>query len=81
MTEGEVWQKLVERVPSLNSRQPKSGHVWAIMWYPVPGGRKELVEVEPTQVHSLDEALYRLQNNRKAYVALANVVTVAARGW
>lgn len=66
-------------IPSLNLGQPKPGCVWAIKWY--PGGRKELVEVEPTKVHSLDEALARLESNRKAYVALASAVTVASRGW
>lgn len=68
-----------ELAPSLNSRQPKPGYVWAIMWY--PGWRKELVEVLPEQVDSLDTALHRLANNRKAYVALANVVAVARQGW
>lgn len=52
---------------------------WAMMWY--PGGRKELVEVEPSQVHSLDDALARLESNHKTYVALENVVAVAERGW
>ena len=78
-TESEVLAKLAERVPSLNSRQPKPGYVWAIMWY--PGGRKELVEVLPEQVDPLDTALHRLDNNRKAYVALRDVVAVAQRGW
>jgi hypothetical protein len=79
VTEDEIFAKLVERVPSLDSRQPKPGYVWAIMWY--PGWRKELVEVLPEQVDSLDTALHRLANNRKAYVALANVVAVARQGW
>lgn len=79
MTESEVFAKLAELVPSLNSRQPKPGYVWAMMWY--PGGRKELVEVLPEQVDPLDTALHRLANNHKAYVALGDVVAVARRGW
>lgn len=79
MTEDEVFAKLAEYVPSLNSRQPKPGYVWAIMWY--PGMRKELVEVLPEQGDPLDTALHRLENNRKAYVALKDVVAVASRGW
>jgi len=79
MSDDETFAQLVERIPSLNLGQPKPGHVWAIRWY--PGGRKEFVEVLPEQVDSLDTALHRLANNRKAYVALANVVAVARQGW
>ena len=79
MTENEVFTKLTERVSSLNSRKPKPGYVWAMLWY--PGWRKELVEVLPEQVDPLDTALHRLENNRKAHVALANVVAVARQGW
>lgn len=58
---------------------PKSGYVWAILWY--PGGRKEFVEIEPEKVHSLDESYSRLKSNRKPYVALANAAAVARMGW
>ncbi len=79
MSDDETFAQLVERIPSLNLGQPKPGHVWAIRWY--PGGRKEFVEVEPTQVDSLDDALAKLSNNRRACVALKHATSVAGRGW